>query len=286
MQKNRPAMNYDKLSRSLRYYYEKGIMQKVAGERYVYKFVCDPEALFSMAFPETNRPLLRHESPHQFYLAKDDFYLRPQRFSNSDEITYRSSYVPHNFEICYTPPATHVSNAANINVCSRNLNTINTMPSQHGTHSHVLNSMVAKDLVAAYENRHVNSCQQSDKHVFFSSTNNRFNLNVNLHSKLDSGREMAPTHAQRDKGVLPPISCHLSHTNFHTCVPPLVTATERVFHPVSLSPTNNAHAQLRSQNVDTFPSRSAKSQEERYQQYAQNFPKMLSTQSCIEGYVY
>ncbi|XP_076229142.1 ets96B isoform X2 [Nomia melanderi] len=50
VQKNRPAMNYDKLSRSLRYYYEKGIMQKVAGERYVYKFVCDPEALFNMAY--------------------------------------------------------------------------------------------------------------------------------------------------------------------------------------------------------------------------------------------
>ena len=69
IQKNRPAMNYDKLSRSLRYYYEKvissvstlpieilesltisqGIMQKVAGERYVYKFVCNPEALFTVA---------------------------------------------------------------------------------------------------------------------------------------------------------------------------------------------------------------------------------------------
>ncbi|XP_058814300.1 ETV5-related protein Ets96B-like isoform X2 [Topomyia yanbarensis] len=53
IQKNRPAMNYDKLSRSLRYYYEKGIMQKVAGERYVYKFVCDPEALFNMAYGGT-----------------------------------------------------------------------------------------------------------------------------------------------------------------------------------------------------------------------------------------
>ncbi|KAJ8003956.1 hypothetical protein DPEC_G00153780 [Dallia pectoralis] len=63
LQKNRPAMNYDKLSRSLRYYYEKGIMQKVkvAGERYVYKFVCDPEALFSMAFPDNQRPNLKQD---------------------------------------------------------------------------------------------------------------------------------------------------------------------------------------------------------------------------------
>ncbi|XP_010769471.1 ETS translocation variant 1-like [Notothenia coriiceps] len=52
-------MNYDKLSRSLRYYYEKGIMQKVAGERYVYKFVCNPDALFSMAFPDNQRPSLK-----------------------------------------------------------------------------------------------------------------------------------------------------------------------------------------------------------------------------------
>uniref|UniRef100_A0A672MAX9 ETS translocation variant 1-like n=1 Tax=Sinocyclocheilus grahami TaxID=75366 RepID=A0A672MAX9_SINGR len=65
IQKNRPAMNYDKLSRSLRYYYEKGIMQKVAGERYVYKFVCDPEALFSMAFPDNQRPVLKTDLERQ-----------------------------------------------------------------------------------------------------------------------------------------------------------------------------------------------------------------------------
>uniref|UniRef100_A0A3Q4HYW7 ETS variant transcription factor 5b n=1 Tax=Neolamprologus brichardi TaxID=32507 RepID=A0A3Q4HYW7_NEOBR len=31
----------------------------VAGERYVYKFVCNPEALFSMAFPDNQRPSLK-----------------------------------------------------------------------------------------------------------------------------------------------------------------------------------------------------------------------------------
>ncbi|XP_049610641.1 ETS translocation variant 5 isoform X12 [Syngnathus scovelli] len=61
IQKNRPAMNYDKLSRSLRYYYEKGLMQKVAGERYVYKFVCNPKALFSLVFPDKQRPSLKSD---------------------------------------------------------------------------------------------------------------------------------------------------------------------------------------------------------------------------------
>lgn len=37
VQKNRPAMNYDKLSRSLRYYYEKGIMQKVIADKDIYR---------------------------------------------------------------------------------------------------------------------------------------------------------------------------------------------------------------------------------------------------------
>lgn len=31
----------------------------MAGERYVYKFVCNPDALFSMAFPDNQRPSLK-----------------------------------------------------------------------------------------------------------------------------------------------------------------------------------------------------------------------------------
>lgn len=38
---------------------------QVAGERYVYKFVCEPEALFSMAFPEQPRPALKVELERQ-----------------------------------------------------------------------------------------------------------------------------------------------------------------------------------------------------------------------------
>ncbi|KAJ8259511.1 hypothetical protein GJAV_G00170160 [Gymnothorax javanicus] len=43
--KNKPSMNYDKLSRALRYYYEKNIIRKVNGQKFVYRFVSYPDIL-------------------------------------------------------------------------------------------------------------------------------------------------------------------------------------------------------------------------------------------------
>lgn len=88
IQKNRPAMNYDKLSRSLRYYYEKGIMQKVNGERYVYRFVCDPDALFNMAYGHLTSKQADQQHQLTLSLAKSSpesqSQLRVQKSTTAD----------------------------------------------------------------------------------------------------------------------------------------------------------------------------------------------------------
>ncbi|KAM5221211.1 ETS domain-containing protein Elk-1 [Ctenodactylus gundi] len=43
LRKNKTNMNYDKLSRALRYYYDKNIIRKVSGQKFVYKFVSYPK---------------------------------------------------------------------------------------------------------------------------------------------------------------------------------------------------------------------------------------------------
>ncbi|XP_074652550.1 protein c-ets-1-A-like [Tubulanus polymorphus] len=49
IRKNKPKMNYEKLSRGLRYYYDKNIIHKTAGKRYVYRFVCDLNSLMGFS---------------------------------------------------------------------------------------------------------------------------------------------------------------------------------------------------------------------------------------------
>ena len=45
-------MNYEKLSRGLRYYYHKNIIHKTAGKRYVYRFVCDMQGMLGKTAQE------------------------------------------------------------------------------------------------------------------------------------------------------------------------------------------------------------------------------------------
>uniref|UniRef100_A0A8C2WG05 ETS transcription factor ELK1 n=1 Tax=Cyclopterus lumpus TaxID=8103 RepID=A0A8C2WG05_CYCLU len=51
LRKNKNNMNYDKLSRALRYYYDKNIIKKVSGQKFVYRFVSQPDAPRDAADP-------------------------------------------------------------------------------------------------------------------------------------------------------------------------------------------------------------------------------------------
>ncbi|CAF0808246.1 unnamed protein product [Didymodactylos carnosus] len=68
--KSKPNMNYDKLSRALRYYYDKNIMTKVHGKRYAYKF--DFNGLHQL-----NQPAMP-ESAYNKY--QQDFLMRNYAF--------------------------------------------------------------------------------------------------------------------------------------------------------------------------------------------------------------
>ncbi|XP_015232231.1 PREDICTED: ETS domain-containing protein Elk-3 [Cyprinodon variegatus] len=69
LRKNKTNMNYDKLSRALRYYYDKNIIKKVIGQKFVYKFVSFPEILkmdpqaVEMGLASGRFPLQEDEAP-------------------------------------------------------------------------------------------------------------------------------------------------------------------------------------------------------------------------------
>ncbi|CAG0893490.1 unnamed protein product [Cyprideis torosa] len=58
--KSKPNMNYDKLSRALRYYYDKNIMNKVHGKRYAYKF--DFQGLAAATQPAPDPTAYKYQS--------------------------------------------------------------------------------------------------------------------------------------------------------------------------------------------------------------------------------
>jgi DNA-binding protein D-ETS-3 len=71
--KSKPNMNYDKLSRALRYYYDKNIMTKVHGKRYAYKF--DFQGL-----AQANQPAATDTTAYKAYQSADLFMTPPPAY--------------------------------------------------------------------------------------------------------------------------------------------------------------------------------------------------------------
>ncbi|XP_037956142.1 DNA-binding protein Ets97D-like [Teleopsis dalmanni] len=61
--KNKPAMNYEKLSRALRYYYDGDMISKVNGKRFAYKFDCDLKLLLGYNASELSTLVNENTSP-------------------------------------------------------------------------------------------------------------------------------------------------------------------------------------------------------------------------------
>ncbi|XP_069796027.1 Friend leukemia integration 1 transcription factor-like [Narcine bancroftii] len=79
--KSKPNMNYDKLSRALRYYYDKNIMTKVHGKRYAYKFDFQGIAL-----------------THQSHAPDSPAYKYPA------DLPYPVGYHPHQQKLNFVTP--------------------------------------------------------------------------------------------------------------------------------------------------------------------------------------
>lgn len=84
--KNKPNMSYDKFSRSLRYYYDKGILKKIPGERYVYRFLIDPEHMYRHIGISECRPKLK-PMPQAAKLAMTKHHVEQSKSHTSPIVT-------------------------------------------------------------------------------------------------------------------------------------------------------------------------------------------------------
>ncbi|XP_043943557.1 ETS domain-containing protein Elk-3 [Protopterus annectens] len=91
LRKNKTNMNYDKLSRALRYYYDKNIIKKVIGQKFVYKFVSFPEILkMDSHIVEFGREsLLLQDSNHKVFSENEQH----KSLLTSRKSTSRSDYI-------------------------------------------------------------------------------------------------------------------------------------------------------------------------------------------------
>ncbi|KAL6462407.1 hypothetical protein MHYP_G00288290 [Metynnis hypsauchen] len=119
--KSKPNMNYDKLSRALRYYYDKNIMTKVHGKRYAYKFdfqgisqthQSHPPESAVLKYPtdvpyvqgyHSHQPKVNFMSPHStpMPVSSGNYFGPPSTYWNSATgVVYPSSPMPRH-------PGTH-----------------------------------------------------------------------------------------------------------------------------------------------------------------------------------
>lgn len=129
--KSKPNMNYDKLSRALRYYYDKNIMSKVHGKRYAYKF--DFHGLAQACQPQPG------ESASSSYKYQSELLLSPTAAYHAAHASKLNSYFSGARNSTVNPNHTTIFPAtsywpAGPNSCSQHLYTASAIG--HHPHHH------------------------------------------------------------------------------------------------------------------------------------------------------
>ncbi|XP_069700899.1 DNA-binding protein D-ETS-3 [Periplaneta americana] len=125
--KSKPNMNYDKLSRALRYYYDKNIMTKVHGKRYAYKF--DFQGLAAATQPATADPAA--------YKYQSDLFM--SSYHHSTKLNFMSPHaaIPSSSASIFPSPTSYWTNpSANLysNIAAASSHSMTHHPSHVTSH--------------------------------------------------------------------------------------------------------------------------------------------------------
>ena len=191
--KSKPNMNYDKMSRALRYYYDKNIMKKVHGKRYTYKFdfhalmqLCqglDPSlsAVGGYKYATDFSGLFNTASPYGgsgFHQSSAGSYARLPFLPPPPAVSSPTASNP-----TYNPPFTAYSAASPAYAAWNTPSYSSVMSSMYGTspantqsvYDTYTNSMImARDISAQNNNNsgHTSSSLEALKNLDYNSTSN------------------------------------------------------------------------------------------------------------------
>ena len=112
--KRKPSMNYDKLSRAIRYYYDKKIMHKIHGKRYVYKFNFDTISKYlSSGSPQSSLPAESKLDHASIYQPND---TKPNSLINDTSSLNNPLFSQTSYPLHHQSLSTVASSSNNVNI--------------------------------------------------------------------------------------------------------------------------------------------------------------------------